>query len=226
MSATGLEGDDLDMLPGVIPIFPLSNAILLPYCVLPLNIFEPRYLEMIRDAASGAGVIGMAQPMPDRPGHPNEGDNPDVFAVGGAGRLRTMEETDDGRLMIELLGFSRFKILQEMDVTTPYRQVQVDWAPYADDREPDFEAKDMDREPLLAALNAYLDAQDLSADIRSLSEAPDLVLTNSLAMILPLEPTEKQALLETEDIAERVKTLTLILDMAAREMPETSGDLN
>lgn len=217
---------DPDMYPDVIPIFPLTGAVLLPFCVLPLNIFEDRYLAMVRHAAASDGIIGMIQPRPERTDEPAGKGNPPVYSVGGAGRLRKLEDTDDGRILIELLGFSRFKVVEELDVVTPYRQVKVDWDTFKEDQEPDWDDAQNDREGLLDILEKYLSLQDLDADLSAVKDAPDLVLANSLTMALPMDPSEKQALMEAVTAEDRIKTLSALMDMAVRADALGSGDLN
>lgn len=215
-------------LPEIIPVFPLRGAILLPYCVLPLNIFEPRYLAMVRDTIASDGVIGMIQPRPSKEDQMSPKGLPQIYGIGGAGRIRGVEETDDGRLLIELVGLSRFQILEEIKTDTAYRQARVDWTPFMDDLlTPDFDEHVFDREVLLETLDTYLHKHGMDADFESVDEAPDVVLVNSLSMIVPLPPTEKQALVEAVSIADRAQALETLMDMAVRT-PETSGtsDLN
>ena len=133
-----------DTLPDHIPIFPLGGVLLLPGSRLPLNIFEPRYLDMTRDAMSSSRVIGMVQPMPLNP----EGPPTQLYNIGGAGRITAFEETHDGRFEITLTGLSRFAIIEELTVTTRYRQVTPDWDRYAADRMGDDKAAGIDRSRL------------------------------------------------------------------------------
>lgn len=200
----------IEALPSVIPVFPLSGVILLPGTSLPLNIFEPRYLKMVRDAAAGDGLIGMIQPL-----HGTEGTRPELYATGGVGSLSDMRETDDGRLLIRLKGLSRFSIADELAVTTPYRQVRADWAPFADDPWGGKTGGEVERDKLMGSLKRYLDTRGLNADLDAIATAPDDVLVNTLSMIVPLAPREKQALLEAETILTRCALLENLLDMAA-----------
>ncbi|MCJ9428168.1 LON peptidase substrate-binding domain-containing protein [Kordiimonas marina] len=199
------------VLPSVIPVFPLSGVILLPGSSLPLNIFEPRYLQMVRDAVAGHGLIGMIQP--------EEADsireNPALKSVGCVGILGPVKETGDGRLVVRLKGVSRFRVGSELRVTTPYRQVQADWSPYETDQT-DWHQGDhgVERGPLLDALKRYLDLRGLEADYDAIASAPDTVLVNTLSMIVPFGPAEKQALLEARTVGERGGILTGLLLMA------------
>ena len=204
----------LQDLPSMLPVFPLSGVLLLPRGDLPLNIFEPRYLAMTDEALSGARMIGMIQPVFAEEG----GERPALSAVGCAGRITAYRETDDGRYLITLTGICRFRIGQELDVTTPYRQVEPDYGPFETDLYPD-EDGEFPRERLLGALKRYLVRRDLKADWQSVTSAPAEALVNSLAMLCPFEPAEKQALLEASGWPERVDTLIALLEMAASDRP-------
>jgi len=198
-------------LPGVIPVFPLAGTILLPGSNLPLNIFEPRYLRMVEDARNSHGLIGMVQPQdPD-----NTSKTPDLFTVGGVGRITHFVETEDGRNLIRLTGLCRFAIADELPATTPYRQVQASWQPFEGDLAQVTIKKEFNREPLMAALKQYLEKKGLDADYDGINVAPDDVLVNTLSMIMPFGAAEKQALLEADGLLDRAKTLESLLTMAA-----------
>jgi len=199
-----------DELPTVIPIFPLAGAILMPRSNMPLNVFEPRYLQMVKDARAADGYIGMVQPRDDK----DETAKPDIFQVGGMGRITHYTETEDGRNIIRLTGVCRFKVAAELSVMTPYRQVQPDWAFAGTDLEEPTQSKPMDREPLMAALQIYLTQKQLDADYDGINTAPDEVLVNTLSMIMPFGTSEKQALLEAVSLHDRVETLVSLLSMA------------
>ena len=118
-------------MPGVIPVFPLPGALLLPRGQMPLNIFEPRYLAMVDDALrDGHRLIGMIQPDI---AHTGSADKPSLYKIGCAGRITQLAESGDGRYLIELRGVARFRIEEELRVATPYRQCSVTYAPFADD---------------------------------------------------------------------------------------------
>jgi len=199
-------------LPLVIPVFPLDGVLLLPGGQLPLNIFEPRYLNMLDDAMSGERIIGMIQ---TRVGGDHQ--RPALAPVGCAGRVTSFAETSDGRYLITLTGLCRFKAGEELPVRTPYRQVRADFSPYEADLREDGAgertAADIDR--LLVALRRYLDHRGLAIDWGDAESAPSDALINSLAMALPFDPMEKQALLEAETIFERKATLTALLEIDA-----------
>ena len=201
-------------LPLVIPVFPLDGALLLPGGQLPLNIFEPRYLNMLDDAMSGERIIGMIQ---TRPHQAVENERPALAPVGCAGRVTSFAETSDGRYLITLTGVCRFRAGEELPVRTPYRQVRADFTPFEPDLREDGAgartAADIDR--LLSALRRYLDHRGLAIDWGDAESAPSDALINSLAMALPFDPLEKQALLEAETIFERKATLTALLEIDA-----------
>lgn len=199
-------------LPPVLPVFPLSGALLLPRTQLPLNIFEPRYIDMIDSALTGNRLIGMVQPMEGGP-IAQDPDIPLLEGIGCAGRLTGFQETGDGRYLITLQGVTRFKISKELPALTKFRQVEVDFAPFSDDLKCGEGEEDVDRTGLLKTLRAYLDANSLEADWDSVSEAETEVLVNALCMMCPYGPQEKQALLEAQDLKTRAETLIAITEM-------------
>ena len=197
-------------LPEVIPVFPLSGALLLPRGQLPLNIFEPRYLAMIDDALrSGQRLVGMIQPDPSRPGSE---DRPHLYKVGCVGRLTQIAETGDGRYLIQLTGIARFRIERELDVATPFRQCRVTFEPFTDDFSARKGEDDVDRESLLKALKDFLQANNLKADWDGIENAPNEALVNALAMMSPYGAAEKQALLEAPDLKTRAELLVAVTE--------------
>jgi Lon protease-like protein len=199
----------LEDLPRILPIFPLSGALLLPQGKLPLNIFEPRYLAMVEDALAWGRILGMVQPSAPTSG-PKE---PPVFDTGCAGRISSFTETDDGRLMITLTGVCRFHIAEEVEGTRGFRRVAADWAPFAADLDEDPEIV-LDRPRLLTVLKPFLKLQGMDLNWKAIEAASDLALTVSLAMACPFEPREKQALLESADPTGRAETLIALMEMA------------
>jgi Lon protease-like protein len=197
-------------LPGVIPIFPLAGVLLLPHGRLPLNIFEPRYLAMTRDALAGERLIGMIQPSDPTQ---SPAGNPPVYATGCAGRIVSFAETEDGRFLITLLGVSRFRIREELPLVSGYRRVIPDWDEFAADLAAEDDA-DFDREKLLRGLHAYFERHKISADWDAMRSVPAGRLVISLAMMCPFEPSEKQALLDAASLDERARLLTAIIEMA------------
>ena len=211
-----------DDLIDVIAVFPLSGALLLPRGQMPLNIFEPRYLAMIDDALrSGHRVIGMIQPDPSHPG-PDES-KPHLFQVGCVGRISQFAESGDGRYAIQLTGVARFRIEQELAVTTPYRQCKVTYRPFADDFIARKGEDEVDRDALLGALTAFLKANNLKADWEGIESAPNEALVNALAMMSPYDAAEKQALLEAPDLKTRAEILVAVTEIELAKT-NTSGD--
>lgn len=196
-------------LPPVVAVFPLTGAVLLPRGVLPLNIFEPRYLAMVRDALAGTQVIGMIQPR-----RATEARRPDLFDIGCVGRITESRETDDGRMLIELTGLVRFRIDRELDVMTPYRQVVADYDAFHDDFSAPRAIGPAARAALEETLRTYLDANGLSADWDAVTGADDDSLVTTLAAVCPFDPVEKQALLEAPDLPGRAATLTALMTFA------------
>jgi uncharacterized protein len=197
-------------LPDVIPVFPLAGALLLPRGQMPLNIFEPRYVAMVDDALAGRRLIGMIQPDP---AHRGSEVSPKLYRIGCVGRLTQFGETGDGRYLIELTGVARFAIVDELTVTTPYRQCRVDYSLFADDFVARRGEEAVDRKALLAALAAFLKANDLKADWGGIENAPNEALVNALAMMSPYGAAEKQALLEAPDLKTRAEILVAVTEI-------------
>jgi Lon protease-like protein len=198
-------------LPDVIPIFPLPGALLLPRGQMPLNIFEPRYLAMIDDALrAGHRLIGMIQPDAAHPGTEHK---PNLFKVGCVGRITQIAETGDGRYLLQLTGVVRYRIDAELEVTTPYRQCRVLYAPFIDDFIPRKGEGEVDRASLLQALSEFLKANDLKADWEGIENAPNEALVNALAMMSPYDSAEKQALLEAPDLKTRAEILVAVTEI-------------
>ena len=223
--AYGAHYPDTDKLPDVLPIFPLPGVLLLPGGQLPLNIFEPRYLNMTLAAMAAGRVIGMIQPAPvmgEVPRDPDLRDAPAIYPVGCMGRIVSFSETGDGRLLITLLGQTRFRVAEELAGKDGYRRVRPDFGAFRDDLD---ETADLayDRARLVAAAARFFDARGLQADWSSIEDAPDSLLVTSLAMVCPFDLREKQALLESDNPAARAALLTDLLEMSARGMATDPG---
>lgn len=198
-------------MPGVIPVFPLPGALLLPRGQMPLNIFEPRYLAMVDDALrDGHRLIGMIQPDV---AHAGSTDKPSLYKIGCVGRITQLAESGDGRYLIELTGVARFRIEEELKVATPYRQCRVTYAPFADDFVARKGENAVNRAALLAALTDFLKANDLKADWEGIERAPNEALVNALSMMSPYGTAEKQALLEAPDLKTRAEVLIAITEI-------------
>lgn len=202
--------------PGVVPVFPLSGALLLPRAELPLNIFEPRYLQMVDDALAGERVIVMVQPDESKPEEPN---GPHLFQVGCLGRITQFAETGDGRYLITLSGICRVRIVEELPADAPYRRCRVSAEPYAKDFEAGLGEADVDRSALLGALADFLEANKLEADWEGIQQAGTETLVNALSVMSPYGALEKQALLEAKDLKERADMLVAITQMMLARMP-------
>ena len=204
-------------LPAILPIFPLTGVLLLPRGRLPLNIFEPRYLAMTRDALASDRLIGMVQPTDPR----TPGDNPSVYPIGCAGRITSFTETEDGRFLITLTGTCRFRIREELPLLEGYRRVVPDWSGFTRDLGSDDEPA-FDRERLIRGLRAYFQQHQITADWDAIGPVPGERLVTSVAMVCPFEPSEKQALLEAPDLNERARLLTAIVEMTVMNQPADS----
>ena len=207
-------------LPGEIPIFPLGGALLLPGGRLPLNIFEPRYLNMTAAAlAAPERLIGMIQPQQQG----NGGGEPEIYRTGCAGRIVSFGETEDGRYLITLKGLIRFAVDRELAPRDGYRLVQARYGAFRDDLAEPAEKVAVDRERLLDALRAYLRQQNVEANWEAIEGTEDSRLIDSLAMMCPFRTSEKQALLEAPGTAERAKIVMTLLEMALLESPHDEG---
>jgi len=209
-------------LPDTLPLFPLTGALLLPRARLPLNIFEPRYLAMMDDTLrSDNRLIGMIQPLHE--GSDDGGSR--LHRIGCAGRLIGFNETDDGRYMITLGGVCRFRFQARVDGFTPYIRAAVDWDEFALDLGPEEKDPSFDRTYFLKTLGAYFETVKLSSDWDSLKEADEELLINSLSILCPFDPEEKQALLEAPDLPTRRKTVIALMEfaIAAGQGPDGGG---
>lgn len=187
----------------IIPVFPLPGALLLPRGQMPLNIFEPRYLQMLDDVLADHRLIGIIQPSLD--GAVRADGEPELCNVGCLGRITSFAETGDGRYLISLQGVCRFRVAQEIVAKTPFRQCRI--MPFLADLDEDQSSAEIDRPSLLKTFRAYLQANDLEADWESVSRADNTMLVNALSMMAPYGSAEKQALLEAADLKTRAETL-------------------
>ena len=220
MQAGNAHYHSADQLPRKVAVFPLAGALLLPGGQMPLNIFEPRYLQMVDDAMRGERLIGMCQPRFDVP-ETNDPRFP-LCDVGCLGRITSLGETGDGRYVLTLQGVCRFRVTEELAVTTPYRQIGI--KPFAGDLDDESgDGDEVDREALLTAFRAYLDANSMEADWESVTRASNETLVNALSMMSPYGPAEKQALLEAPDLRTRADTLIAITEINLARDDEDGG---
>ena len=205
-------------LPRSMAIFPLTGALLVPGGRMPLNIFEPRYLAMIRYAlAQPDRLIGMVQPKQRGIERKTDPDfQPDVESVGCAGRVIAFEETDDGRYQVTLSGLIRFKTRNELPRNGGgFRLVEPDFAPFADDiAQGDYSLTGRAR--FVATLKSYFETRNASVDWKAIDAMPDRQLVISLAMLCPFSPDEKQALLECRDLVQLGEMLLALFELAVR----------
>ena len=193
-------------LPDEIPVFPLSNFIIFPKTTVPLNIFEPRYIEMIDDAMRGNRIIGMIQPKK------NDQNIPVLYNIGCAGKITSFNETEDGRYLIILNGISRFKIIEELETEKLYRKCKVDFRNYSYDLDKkNEEIKFSDLELIFKNLKNLFIKQGYTINWKELEKQSLDQTINTLSMASPFSLEEKQILLETSNLSERKKKLEQIL---------------
>ena len=209
----------LDDLPKKIPIFPLTGAVLFPKTQLPLNIFEPRYVQMLNAAlATPHKLIGMIQPI--------AGSDNSLKKVGCVGRVTSYNETDDHRYLITLSGIIRFEIENELDTTTQFRQVEVNYENFITDLKSE-DVTNVDRETLLKLIKKYLKNKSLLADWDIIQQTPTEQLINYSGVLVPFTPEEKQLLLEAKTIMGRSRALeALYQSYTIEETADTSTQLH
>lgn len=210
----------LDQLPGSLPVFPLEGVLLLPACRLPLNVFEPRYLQMVQDVLGDHRMIGMIQPREEE--STDESRPRPLHAVGCAGRIVAFRETADGRFLVTLKGVCRFCVDDEPASDSPYRSVVPGWSRFSGDLDAD--DVEIDRERLVGQFRTYSQNLEIEPDWEVVESTSDVRLVNSLSMICPFDPDEKQALLEAKDVTDRYEVLVGLLEMA--NLYETSDPLS
>lgn len=211
-------------LPGMLPVFPLRGAILLPRASLTLNVFEPRYLALVEHALANDRLMGVVQPGPDTgTAESPEGKNVALRRVGCAGRITSFNEGEDGHLVISLSGVARFQLGVEVSSDTPFRMWEVDFSPYPTDFVCGHGEDDVDRAQLIATLRCYLEANNLNADWDRINSAPTERLVNTLAILSPYGPEEKQALLEASDLRARSEALVALAEMELAARDDGSG---
>jgi len=201
--------------PKVIPVFPLTGSLLLPGNLLPLNVFEPRYRNMVADATEEARYIGMIQPLVPRQDNwvdlAQEPESPVLYPVGCLGRIEECELQPDGRYLVLLRGVCRFRIERELPLHRGYRRVMADYGEFQ--RDLDELSVSLNPAPLMRALRAFGEKNELEFDFDLLSSVPGISLLNGLAVALPFRPAEKQALLEAADPAVREELLLTLMGM-------------
>ncbi|MGA0381007.1 MAG: LON peptidase substrate-binding domain-containing protein [Arenicellales bacterium] len=207
-----IEANEASTLPDILPVFPLTGAVILPNGQLPLNIFETRYLDMVLDSLSHSRLIGMVQPKPSA-----SEDEFDLHQTGCAGRIVSFSETRDDRLLIILAGVCRFDIETEIDLAPGgYRRMKVSWTRFLhalDDL--DQESPQLDPSTLLASAKRYTDHRQLAVDWKALDHLQPSELIDTLASSLPFSPEEKQGLVEAVVMNDRLQLLTALCEFGA-----------
>lgn len=210
-------------LPETIPVFPLPGALLLPRARLPLNIFEPRYLAMLEDALKTPHrLIGMIQPVMLPEGRSEAEPEQRLHRIGCAGRVTAMQETEDGRYLITLSGICRFRVTAFAQGFSPYMRGMVEWSSFERDLGRAECDEEFDRPAFLEVLGRFFETAQLSSDWDSLKEADEELLVNSLSILCPFDPEEKQALLEAPTLGNRRETLVTLMEFAVRGGGEES----
>ena len=195
-------------LPKIIPVFPLSNFIIFPNTTVPLNIFEPRYLDMINDSMKSDKLIGMIQPKNSK----NENGIPKLHDVGCLGKITSFRETEDGRYLIELKGKIRFQIINEISTDKKYRSVEVDYKNYLSDLSDDKEKLNFsDLELIFKDLKSLFEKKGFIINWKALEKQSLNETINALAMASPFSLEEKQILLEAQDLDIRKNKIAEIL---------------
>ena len=200
--------------PNIIPVFPLSGVIYFPKTNLPLNIFEQRYLNLINDAYDKDKLIGMVQ---------SKKENNSVYEIGCLGKISDYQKSKDGRILINLTGISRFKILKEISNDKLYREFEVDYENFVED------VKDVDDEidskELMEKAKTFFKRNGLLLNWREFEKLEHTQKINTLAMIAPITNEEKQKLLEAISLENKIKTLESIISFYLYETNESNQTL-
>lgn len=188
-----------------ISVFPLAGALLFPKMALPLHIFEPRYRAMVTDSLARDRRIGMIQPK-------DAANPPALFDIGCVGRIAEVQAHDDGRFDIVLEGLSRFRVLRELDVTTPFRQVEAELVADRDDETLSLG----ERAALELESRRFADAHGYAVDWEAVTRLDDASLVNGIAQIAPFDPAAKQALLEANGLSDRAELTVQLMQFFGR----------
>ena len=203
---------DTNNLPKEIPLFPLPGALLLPKSKLPLNLFEPKYLTMLNDVLKTEDrLIGMIQPVSSPEGTQS---SRKLHQIGCAGRVVSFNETKDGRYLITLEGICRYRYLDQTEGFFPYLKGRIAWDSFSEDLKSTRPDENFNRSNFLNILSKYFAAAQLSSDWSSLKNADEELLINSLSMLCPCDPEEKQALLEAPSLEYRRETLVTLMEFS------------
>ncbi len=206
-------------LPKQIPIFPLSNFIIFPKTTVPLNIFEPRYIDMINDSMKSNKIIGMIQPQSSS----RQKVEPELHKVGCVGKISSFRETEDGRYLIELKGVARFKFVKELETVTKYRILHVDYNDYIQDLDNKKEdLKFSDLELIFKDLKSLFEKKGFIINWKALEKQSLDETINALAMASPFSLEEKQVLLEAQSLDIRKNKIAEILKTYTHDIYENN----
>ncbi|GHA23971.1 ATP-dependent protease [Devosia pacifica] len=206
-------------IPRSVPVFPLSGALLLPFSHRPLNVFEPRYVEMVDAALRGERLIGLIQPEDTTVESPT--DRSPLQSIGCLGRLTHFEENGEGRYFIILEGITRFRMVSELTVMTPYRQCIIDAEPFSQDFVRDYGEDAVDRERFVRMMREYADFASIELNWDEIERTGTADLVNFCCMVSPYGAAEKQQLLEAGSLEERAETLIALTEY---EIARGGGD--
>tara|TARA_B100000686_G_scaffold225665_1_gene232858 strand:+ start:163 stop:798 length:636 start_codon:yes stop_codon:yes gene_type:complete len=200
--------------PNKIPIFPLSSAIFFPRTILPLNIFEDRYIQLVNDAMKENRMFGMVQPKS------RKGSSPEVYKIGCLGKIISFNETKDKRFIISLSGIIRFKIKNEIKKEKLYRSFEVDYSEFLNDLEEENQMINYDKEDLLKKIRFFFQKINYPIDYNELVKLNLDQLVNTVGMISPFSVEEKQKLIETIKIEDKLKILSEIISFNLLDFEE------
>ena len=200
--------------PNKIPIFPLSSAIFFPRTILPLNIFEDRYIQLVNDAMKENRMFGMVQPKSKK------GVSPEVYKIGCLGKIVSFNETEDKRFIISLSGIIRFKIKNEIKKEKLYRSFEVDYSEFLNDLEEENKMINYDKKDLLKKIKIFFQKINYPIDYNELVKLNLDQLVNTVGMISPFSVEEKQKLIETIKIEDKLKVLSEIISFNLLDFEE------
>ena len=220
---------EIGQMPSTIPVFPLSGVLLLPGVEVPLNIYEPKYINMVDDALSEKRIIGLIQPQQGLFSRLRK--NKGLYDIGCAGKIKSFNETEDGRYLIVLSGLSRFTLDEEVSTIRGYRRFKVDWEGFGEDTKYIETSRKFstDKKLLLDKVDKYLQDHQVEgsfSDIEGFDLINDAFLVDFLCTYLPFLPQEKQLFLEAKTIDERVDVLYKVLGIAEAERRLDSSNGN
>ena len=205
--------------PKKIPVFPLSNFIIFPKTTVPLNIFEPRYIDMVNDSMKTNKMIGMIQPKSNN----DQTNKPDLHEVGCLGKITSFAETNDGRFLIEVKGLNRFHSIKELETEKKYRILEVDFTKFPNDLSDENEdLKFSDLELIFKDLKSLFEKKGFIVNWKALEKQSLNETINALAMASPFSLEEKQILLETVTLDSRKKKIAQILSTYSHDIYENT----